>query len=208
MSHLHFVAMQEHAERLRRMGEEPWRVHVSGEPALDLLKDMPLMSRNELAKNLQMELGKPLIVVTYHPTTLGTTDANTEIKALLQALSEVQGTFIVTMPNSDVGGQVILEGLQHFESQNSSARLFSSLGPLRYYSLLSHADLMVGNSSSGIWESPSFRLPVVNIGERQQGRHRARNVVDVPIEPAAILSGIRRALQPDFRSSLSDLRNP
>jgi len=208
MSHLHFAAMQEHAERIIRMGEEPWRVHVTGEPALDLLQDMRLMSRHELAKNLKMELGAPLIVLTYHPTTLGTTDANTEIKALLQALSEVQGTFIVTMPNVDVGNETILKGLQHFESQNSSAHLFPSLGPLRYYSLLSHADLMIGNSSSGIWESPSFRLPVVNIGERQQGRRRAANVMDVAAEPEAIRSGIRRALQPNFRSSLGNLRNP
>ena len=208
MSHLHFVAMQEHADRVISMGEEPWRVHVTGEPALDLLKDMPLLSRDELTKALGMELRPPVVAITYHPTTLGTRGAKAEVEALLQALNEMQGTFVISAPNADVERDIILDGLQRFTSQHSSARIFPSLGPLNYYSLLSHADLMVGNSSSGIWESPSFRLPVVNIGERQQGRRRAENVVDVASEPEAIRSGIRRALQPDFRSSLSNLRNP
>jgi GDP/UDP-N,N'-diacetylbacillosamine 2-epimerase (hydrolysing) len=208
MSHLHFVAMQEHADRLLRMGEEPWRVHVVGEPALDLLKDMRLLSRHDLAKSLGVELKPPVLVVTHHPTTLGTTSAGEEIESLIQALEQIQGTLVITMPNADVEWQTVLARLREFVSRRSSARLYSSLGALRYYSLLSHADLMVGNSSSGIWESPSFKIPVVNIGDRQRGRHRAGNVIDVPCAREQIFNGIQRALTREFRESLANLANP
>ena len=208
MSHLHFVAMQEHANRLLRMGEEPWRIHVVGEPALDLLKDMRLLSRNELAKNLGVELKPPVLVVTYHPTTLGAASADEEIESLIQALEQIPGTLIITMPNADVEWQTVMARLGEFVSRRSSARLYPSLGAMRYYSLLSHADLMVGNSLSGIWESPSFKIPVVNIGDRQRGRHRAGNVIDVPCAREQILNGIQRALSHEFRTSLAALTNP
>lgn len=208
MSHLHFVAMQEHADRLLHLGEEPWRVHVVGEPALDLLKDMRLLSRPELAESLGVELKPPVLVVTYHPTTLGTTSAGEEVESLIQALEQIQGTLIVTMPNADVEWQTVLARLREFVSRRSSARLYPSLGALRYYSLLSHADLMVGNSSSGIWESPSFKIPVVNIGDRQRGRRRSHNVIDVPCAKEAILGGIQRAVSRGFKESLANLANP
>jgi UDP-hydrolysing UDP-N-acetyl-D-glucosamine 2-epimerase len=208
MSHLHFVAMQEHADRLLRMGEESWRICVTGDPALDVLNEMRPVSREELAKSLGIELKPPLLVITFHPTTLGTATAAQEVSALLSALQPVGGTLIFTMPNADSEWKTIMTQLTDFAAHHPSAQLYPSLGQLRYYSLLKHADVMVGNSSSGIWESPSFKIPAVNIGDRQRGRFRARNIIDVPCDSEKIHAGIARALSPQFRSSLAGLVNP
>ena len=208
MSHLHFVAMQEHADRLLRMGEESWRICVTGDPALDVLNEMRPLSREELAKSMGIELKPPLLVITFHPTTLGTATAAQEVSALLSALQPVGGTLIFTMPNADSEWKTIVTQLTDFAARHPSAQLYPSLGQLRYYSLLKHADVMVGNSSSGIWESPSFKIPAVNIGDRQRGRFRARNIIDVPCDSEKIHAGIARALSPQFRSSLAGLINP
>ena len=208
LSSLHFVAMQEHADRLLQMGEEPWRVFVTGDPALDVIADMELFSRAELQDRLNSMLDPPVLVVTFHPATLGEAPADHEIDALLMALTEVDGTLIFTAPNQDMERNVIIERIQAFVDMRASARLFSSLGRKTYYSLLTHADAMVGNSSSGIWEAPSFQLPVVNVGDRQRGRRRASNVIDVAHDATSIVSAIRRALAPSFRESLRGLANP
>lgn len=208
MSHLHFVAMQSHADRLRQMGEEVWRVHVTGDPALDLIDQMKFLSRAELSESLGLELKPPIIVVTFHPTTLGAVSVTEEVTALLTALDRAPGTLIFTYPNADTEGRTIIERIRSFVQRRSSAALFINLGQVRYYSLLAQADAMVGNSSSGAWEAPSFRLPVVNVGERQRGRRFVENVVDAPVDADAIHAAIRRALDPAFRASLRDVRNP
>ena len=208
LSSLHFVAMQEHADRLLQMGEEPWRVFVTGDPALDAIADMELFSRAELQDRLDSMLDPPVMVVTFHPTTLGQESAVQEIEALLTALTEIAGTLIFTAPNPDIGRNVIIERIQEFVDKRPSAQLYSSLGQQAYYSLLTHADAMVGNSSSGIWEAPSFQLPVVNVGDRQLGRLRGGNVIDVAPDETSIATAIRRALAPSFRESLRGLSNP
>jgi GDP/UDP-N,N'-diacetylbacillosamine 2-epimerase (hydrolysing) len=208
LSHLHFVAMGDHARRVRELGEEPWRIHITGEPALDLLKELRLLSRNELENQLELALQSPVVVVSYHPTTLSSMKATAEVDTLLQALKNLPATFVFTAPNADVERDAIVQAFEAFVLKHERARLFASLGPLRFYSLLANADLMIGNSSSGIWEAPSFKLPVVNVGDRQKGRHRARNVIDTGTDAGMIRSAIDRALQTDFRSSLSGLTNP
>jgi UDP-hydrolysing UDP-N-acetyl-D-glucosamine 2-epimerase len=208
MSHVHFVAMQEHADRLIQMGEEPWRVVVTGDPALDLISQMRLMNRAELSESLGMELEPPVLLATFHPTTLGSVSVLDEVDSLLSALSRVEGAMIFTYPNADTHGRIIIERIREFISSRPKARLFFNLGQLKYYSLLAQVDLMVGNSSSGIWEAPSFRLPVVNIGDRQRGRLRAGNVIDVASDAEAIHRAIREGLTPAFRASLAKLQNP
>ncbi len=208
MSHLHFVAMQEHKERLLQMGEEPWRVFVTGDPALDSIQQMKLLVREELSQSLGLELKSPVLLITYHPTTLSTMSPLEEIKIVLKALEQVEGTLIFTFPNADPEGRVIIEKIQEFVAARPQAKFFYNLGQLRYYSLLGQADVMVGNSSSGIWEASSFHLPVVNIGDRQQGRLRTKNVIDVGLDFKAINESIKRALQSYFRLGLSDLKNP
>lgn len=208
LSHLHFVAMNEHADRLIQMGEEPWRVYVTGDPALDTISQMTFDSRGQLASALGLALKPPVIVVTYHPTSLGMATPAEEASTLVTALKEVDGTLVISCPNADPGNQVIASALRELAGSRAGAGFFTNLGQQRYYSLLAVADCMVGNSSSGIWEAPSFRLPAVNIGDRQKGRHRAGNVIDVRVESGAILQGIQQALSVAFRESLSALANP
>lgn len=207
MSSLHFVAMQEHGDRLVQMGEEPWRIFVTGDPALDAINHMELLTRRELEDRLMTPLEQPVLLVTFHPTTLGSQSVSDEIAALLGALSEVDGTLIFTASNPDVGRNVVMENIREFVARRPSARLFANLGQKLYYSLLSVADAMVGNSSSGIWEAPSFELPVVNVGERQHGRVRSANVIDVRSDKESILEAVRKALNPAFKESLRGLKN-
>jgi len=208
MSHIHFADMQSHVERLIQMGEEPWRVVASGDPALDMLHEMRFLSQTDLAERLGMELTSPLILITLHPTTLGPAHPAEEVNAVLDALDRIDGTLVFTYPNADMGNRIIIKRIQDFASSRPWAEILFNLGQLVYYSLLAQADLMVGNSSSGIWEAPSFRLPVVNIGDRQKGRVRAGNVIDSETNADGIYAAIQRALEPSFRASLSQLKNP
>ncbi|HEY6330588.1 MAG TPA: UDP-N-acetylglucosamine 2-epimerase, partial [Blastocatellia bacterium] len=168
---------------------------------------MKFDTRDELASALGLALKPPVIVVTYHPTSLGTASPEDEVAALVTALKQVDGTLVISCPNADPGNQVIARGLRELAGSRQAAELFTNLGQHRYYSLLALADCMVGNSSSGIWEAPSFHLPVVNIGDRQKGRRRAGNILDVPVESGAILQGIQQALSVTFRESFASLTN-
>jgi len=208
MSHIHFVAMLAHAQRLLQMGEEPWRVIVTGDPALDLIHQMKFLSRAELSKHLGLELTSPVLLVTFHPITIGSNNVLEEVDSLLTALGQGQGTLIFTYPNVDAQNRIIIERIKEFVASQPRAKVFTNLGQLTYYSLLAQADLMVGNSSSGIWEAPSFHLPVLNIGGRQQGRLKAANVIDVSGGADAIYGAVRRGLDPSFRASLSNVQNP
>jgi GDP/UDP-N,N'-diacetylbacillosamine 2-epimerase (hydrolysing) len=207
LSHLHFVAMQEHAERLRRSGEEHWRIFVTGEPALDAVRTLQPMTRQELERVIPCALDAPVIVATLHPTTLGREGVG-ELDALLGALAEADATIVCTAANADPGGDMITERLRAFCEARDRAAFVTSLGQRAYHSLLQMADVMVGNSSSRIWEAPSFRLPVVNVGDRQKGRTRAQNVIDVAPDAEAIERGLSCALDPRFRETLVDLENP
>ena len=208
LSSLHFVAMQAHADRLIQMGEEEWRVFVTGEPALDMIRQMTLLNSAELEERLRVQLRRPVILVTYHPTTLGDLTVEDETSALLEALEGLDGTLIFSSPNADAQGKVIFQRIQSFIRDHVNAYFFANLGQLLYYSLLAEADLMVGNSSSGIWEAPGFKLPVVNIGDRQKGRLRTPNVIDARPQGESIRDAINRGLSPAFRRSLSSLINP
>lgn len=192
MSHIHFVSMEEHKDRLIRMGEEPSRIHVTGDPALDRIKDVQESN----------EFDDPIYLVTYHPDSL--VKDKPDISPLLQALETLSGTIIITAPNPDINRSEILRQIKDFKK----GTFIENLGQKRLYSLMKRAVCMIGNSSSGIWEAPSFKLPVVNIGNRQEGRKRAGNVIDVPLEKIAIIDGIKRATSKEFRDSLKEIINP
>ena len=208
LSHLHFVATQEYARRVEQLGEEPWRITVSGAPSLDNLHSMPLLDRAELESRLNVKLSTAPLLVTYHPVTLEYEQTAWQVKELLAALDELGLPVVFTMPNADTHSHVIVKLLQQYVQTHPSARLVENMGAQAYFSLMSIAAAMVGNSSSGIIEAPSVGLPVVNIGTRQQGRVRAANVIDVGYERREVAHGIRRALASEFRSSLKGLANP
>lgn len=211
MSHIHFPATQVYANRVMQMGELPENVFCFGSPGLDNMHKLYLLPRSELSKELGLPQNKKLGVVTYHPVTLEKDSAEFQISELLKALQDFKEIYwIFTLPNADTGGRVITKMINDFVRNNpDKGNVFTSLGQLRYISLLKCADVMVGNSSSGIIEAPSFELPVVNIGDRQKGRVRVKNVIDVPIsEKDKIASAINKAISKDFRDSLKGMQNP
>jgi UDP-hydrolysing UDP-N-acetyl-D-glucosamine 2-epimerase len=208
LSHLHFAATPDYARRILQMGEEPWRVHCSGAPGLDRFAAIPPLPRAELARRLGLSLRRPTLLVTFHPVTLDLEATDHHLDELLAALESVDGDVVLTYPGADPDSQRVIDRLTRFVEGRERARLVPALGDDVYVSLLRESDAMVGNSSSGIIEAASFALPVVNIGERQRGRVRAANVIDVGYGRGEIVAGIRRARDPAFRRSLDGLRNP
>ena len=208
LSHLHFASAEPHARRLVQLGEEPWRVIVSGAPGLDAIGELEPLDDAELSQRLGTRLNGPTLLVTYHAATLDPQDAATRARQLLDAVAASGLSAVFTYPNADPGGNAIRALIDDFVRERDDARAVASLGSDAYFALMRRASAMVGNSSSGIIEAPSFGLPVVNVGIRQQGRLRARNVIDVADDSASILDGIRRALSPEFRASLAGLENP
>jgi len=211
MSYWHFATMPAYARRIIQMGEEPGRVFSVGAPGLDFLPRIELLSRSALAAQLRLPMDKPWGLVTFHPVTLERNNSESSMIELVKALKKHDSMcWVFTYPNADTGHQLIIKHIRQFVAQHpTQAGLFSSLGSMRYLSLLKHASLMVGNSSSGIIEAPSFKLPVVNIGDRQKGRVRAANVIDVPqAQATTISSAIRFATSITFRKRLARLANP
>lgn len=208
LSHLHFVATDEYRRRVLQMGEEPWRVKVVGALSLDNLGEMQLMTPGELEAHMGFGLEEAPLLITFHPATLEPGDALDQTQALLAALSVFPQPLVFTAPNADAQSRRIRRALSDYASEHSNATLVDNLGTRAYFSVMSIAAAMVGNSSSGIIEAASFHLPVVNIGDRQRGRVRAANVIDVPCGKEAIVDAVRTATSAGFRTQLSDLRNP
>lgn len=208
LSHLHFVATEDYARRVVRMGEEPWRVTVSGAPGLDNLKSVTLLSAMELEAKHGIRPGTPPLLVTFHPVSLEYEDAEHQATELLAALDECGMPLVFTMPNADTHGREVMALISRFVQSHPSAKMVNNLGTQGYFSMMAVAAAMVGNSSSGIVEAASFRLPVVNVGTRQAGRVRPGNVIDVGNNRSEILRGIKTALSEDFKSGLAHLTNP
>ena len=206
MSHLHFTATQGARARVIAMGEEPWRVHRTGAPSLDHLRLRPLLTSTELGDALGVGLDRPM-VVTYHPVTLAR-DTLYEADALFAALARVSTQIAFCYPNADAGSREMIERTRTFAADHPNVHVFVNLGALKYWSLLRCAATVVGNSSSGIMETASFALPTVNIGMRQRGRERARNVVDADATADSILGAITKATSERFRASLVGMTNP
>lgn len=208
LSHLHFVSTEEAARRVRQLGEESWRVTVSGAPSLDNLKFFQPVTAEDLERKYGLMLTPPPLLVTFHPVTLEFEDTHRHIAELLGALEAFDMPMIFTMPNADTQGRIIADEIGKFVERHSAARLVENFGTRDYLSMMSFASAMVGNSSSGLIEAPSLKLPVVNIGSRQRGRVRAVNVIDVGYDRQEIVRGIQRALVPAFKAGLRDLQNP
>ena len=209
MAHLHFVETATYRERVIRMGEEPWRVTLSGSPSLDNLRRMNFMTTTELNDQFGVSIQEPFFLSTFHPVTRELDAVSSQIAELLKAVEAFEGHVVFTYPNADPTGRFLVRCLRDFrDKKREKVTLLKNCGTRAYFSLMNAAIAMLGNSSSGLIEAPSFRLPVVNIGNRQRGRLRARNVIDVGNSRGAILRGMRKALSKQFRASLADLENP
>lgn len=208
LSHFHFVATEEYRRRIIQLGEDPERVVVSGAPGLDNLQAVERVSLEEVTTRHGIELDAPPLLVTYHPVTLEWEETAGQVEEVLAALSRFAIPVVFTLANADTAGRQINQRLREYTQDRSDTWLVDNLGTQSYFSLMSHARAMVGNSSSGIIEAASFALPVVNIGHRQEGRMRPENVIDVECKREAITEGISRALSPRFRNSLREMNNP
>jgi UDP-hydrolysing UDP-N-acetyl-D-glucosamine 2-epimerase len=209
LAHLHFASADVHARRIGRMGEEAWRIHAVGAPGLDRLVGLAALPRATLARELGLAAEGPWLLVTFHPVTLEYRDTAFHVDELLAALEKTDGTLVITYPNADTSGRVIIDRIEEFAGRHPGrCRLARSLGERLYLSLLSHADVMIGNSSSGLIEAPSFGLPAVNIGARQRGRLRGANVIDVAPSREEIFRGIEAARVPEFRARARAAANP
>ena len=208
LSHLHFVSTEEYARRLRQLGEEPWRITVAGAPSLDNLNSVELLDTYVMEERYGLSFSPAPLLVTFHPVTLEYEQTILYTAELLAALSSVKMPIVFTMPNADTSGRMIIKMIEEFAQGHVAARIVDNLGTQGYFSLMALAAAMVGNSSSGIIEAASFRLPVVNIGTRQQGRIRGENVIDVGYSRAEICKGIRKVADSGFRCTLDNLVNP
>lgn len=207
LAHIHFTSTATARKRVIAMGEEPWRVHHAGAPSLDHLKRSKLLSREELESRLGVKLSKPVVLAAWHPVTI-LRDTNAEANALFEALENSPGQLIFVYPNTDAGSYALIERTRSLVVRRPNTQVFVNLDAVTYWSLLKHVDVMIGNSSSGIMEAASFALPVVNVGMRQQGRERARNIIDAPANAEAIRRALNRALNPAFRNGLRGMNNP
>lgn len=201
LSHIHLTALPEHSERLIAMGEEPWRVSTVGEPALTALEDNA-KAVPDIHAHLSLKAHEPFVLATFHPTSFDTLAPDAQIDVFLNALDAVTDTLILTAPNPDATSDLFLRKLKDYAAKHAHVHLHDSLGSA-YYAAMKAARFMIGNSSSGLWEAPSFALPVINIGPRQQGRVHGNNVVNVPLDADAIRSAIATVSAPAFRAALT-----
>ncbi len=207
LAHVHCVSTADFARRVIQLGEPPARVHVTGAPGLDAILETPLFSEEEFHEQFGISLETPPIAVTFHPVTQEFQETDSQITRLLEALARFDLPIVFTYPNSDTSGQVIIARIDEFVRRNPRAKAVVNLGSRGYFSLMSRARAMVGNSSSGIIEAASFRLPVVNVGTRQHGRPQPANVIQATNDTQEIAAAIERALSPSFRGSLDNLEN-
>ena len=209
MSHLHFVAAEEYRQRVIQLGEQPERVFLVGGLGVDNIKRLKLLDRAELEASLDFKLGQKNLLITFHPVTLETATAVDQMEELLAALAELKNTqFIFTLPNADTDGRALMKMVEQFVAQHPNARAYTSLGQLRYLSCIAQVDGVVGNSSSGLAEVPSFKKGTINIGDRQRGRLQAASVINCEPTRQSIEAALKRLYFADFQVSLSQVLNP
>jgi UDP-N-acetylglucosamine 2-epimerase (non-hydrolysing)/GDP/UDP-N,N'-diacetylbacillosamine 2-epimerase (hydrolysing) len=207
LAHIHLTTTASSRMRVINMGEEPWRVHTVGSPSLDHLTQGTLLSRQEVQERLQFQLTDDLVALIYHPVT-STRNTLCEADGLFAGLEDLQCRLLFINPNSDAGSRALSQRIREFIAHRPGDHFITNIDHLTYLSLLQFLAAIVGNSSSGIMESGSFCLPAVNIGIRQQGRERGRNVIDCVAKREEIRQAVRRALSGDFRTSLHGMVNP
>jgi UDP-N-acetylglucosamine 2-epimerase (non-hydrolysing)/GDP/UDP-N,N'-diacetylbacillosamine 2-epimerase (hydrolysing) len=205
LAHLHFVSNEAARRRVIQLGEAPERVHLVGSPALDEMLSAAPTRRDELARDLGLPLDGRTAVVTFHPATLDAQPAPEQLDAVLGAVADVTPplTVVITRANADPQGRAVNARIDRWLAEHPDWRAFDALGPTRYQGLLRHAAVVVGNSSSGLYEAPSFGVPTVNVGDRQLGRLRASSVIDVPVDRARIRAAIDEALAGEWHDAVN-----
>lgn len=210
MSHLHFTATDEYRKRVIQLGEHPSRVFNTGALGIENINRLKLLDKKEFEKSIDFRLNKKNLLVTFHPVTLEKSTAKNQFQNLLNVLESLKDTHVIfTKPNADTDGRIIIELIDDFVNRHpESAKAFVSLGQLRYLSALKHVDAVVGNSSSGLMEAPSFKIGTINIGDRQRGRIKAESVIDCEPTEQSIKGAFDALYSASFRAKLKKTVNP
>lgn len=203
MSHLHFTTCESSKNRVIQLGENPNRVFNVGSLAIENMKNMPLLSKDELEKSLDFKFNKRNLLVTFHPVTLEGNE-KAQFGELLSAFDELKDTnIIITCPNSDSGNDEIFALIDSYKKTHNNVKYYTSLGMKRYFSCMRFVDMVVGNSSSGIYETPSFKIPTINIGDRQKGRLQADSIINCKPFKNDILNAINEAYSKDCKNTIN-----
>ncbi len=210
MSHLHFTAAEEYSKRVIQLGEEPKRVFNVGGMGIENIKRLKLLKKKQFEKSINFELNIKNILITFHPVTLENNTSKKQFQEILDAIDELEDTNIIfTKTNSDNDGRIINLMIDEYVNKNSDKSIgVPSLGQLNYLSALQHIDLIIGNSSSGLLEAPSFKIGTINIGDRQNGRIKAKSVVDCLPDKKSIKETIKKIYSNEFQKLLKNVRNP
>jgi GDP/UDP-N,N'-diacetylbacillosamine 2-epimerase (hydrolysing) len=210
MSYLHFTSTEEYARRVIQLGEHPDRVFNVGAIGIEAIHEMNFMNRKEFEQSINLKINKKLALLTFHPVTLENDTAGEQFDNILQALDEFDELqIIITKANADAGGSIVNRMIDEYADKNKEkCRAFYSLGQERYYNAMKYCDFIIGNSSSGIIEAPSFQKPTINIGDRQKGRVQAKSVINCRPVKSDIVSAVRKALSKEFLDTLSGMDNP
>jgi len=209
MSHLHFVAAEEYRRRVVQLGESPEHVYMVGGLGIDNIKRLKLLERSALEASLDFKLGKRNLLITFHPVTLEKATAAEQMSELLAALGDLEDTHLIfTLPNADTDGRILIKIVEQFVASHPNSRAYESLGQLRYLSCIAQVDGVVGNSSSGLIEVPSFKKGTIDIGDRQRGRLKAPSVIEAAPTKGSIAAALKKLYSDDFQGSLNKVTNP
>lgn len=210
MSYLHFTSTETYRKRVIQLGESPDRVVNVGAIGLESVRNIKRLSKKELEKQMDLKFGKLNFLVTYHPVTLEKQTAAQQVQQMLDALDRFpEARLVITMPNADADGRIIMRLMEQYAKKDQGRiKLFTSLGQLRYLSVLKQVQLVIGNSSSGIIEVPDMHIPTINIGNRQQGRVKSKTVIDSKTDSVSIIKAIRQSLSLQFNQQCRSARNP
>lgn len=209
MSQIHFVASEIYKKRVIQLGENPRNVFNVGGLGIDSIGKLKLLNKTDLESEIDFKFKKKNLLVTFHPVTLEDNTSAEQMSELLLALSDFKDTGIIfTMPNADTNGRILIEMIKKFTHENNNAKWHTSLGQIRYLSCINHIDAVVGNSSSGLIEVPTFKKPTINIGDRQKGRLKADSVIDCEPQKDSILKSLKKAFSISFQEKLVNVSNP
>ena len=209
MSHLHFVAAKEFRKRVIQLGEQPDNVFLVGGLGIDNIVKLDLLERKNFEKSIDFSLGINNLLITFHPVTLEKNTSEKQMNEILMALNELKNTHLIfTMPNADTDGRIIFKMIEDFVDNHPHAKSFTSLGQLRYLSCIKHVDGVIGNSSSGLTEVPTFKKGTINIGDRQRGRIKAESVIDCKPTTKSISDAIKKLYSSEFQQKLKTVKNP
>lgn len=208
LSHIHLVATKQSAKRIIKTGEEPWRVYKVGAPGIDSILRKKLIPPAKIASKYKLDLSKPIILALQHSVTTEVEDASKQMRETMEAIKELGFQTVLIYPNADAGGRKMIKVIERYKKY-PFIKIYKSLPHIDYLGLMSVANVMAGNSSSGIIETPLFHLPVVNIGQRQQGRERSENIIDVNYNKEQIKRAIKKAIyDKNFKRKVKKSKNP